>query len=210
MMRHPLFSVLQRVVAASFLGLALAAGAHAKADPNGAPDQFVQDIANEALTVLKQDPTLKSGNLTAVNQAVDKYILPYVDFNKTTRLAAGRYWRQATADQQKRLADAFRGTLIRTYSGALADVNQNTSITMLPFRGDASAKDVVVSSTVTRPSGAPVRVDYRLEKTPQGWKIYDINVEDIWLIQNYRNQFAQEIQSKGIEGLITALNQRNK
>ena len=210
MMRHPLFSALQRIVAASFLGLALASGAHAKADPNGAPDKFVQQIANEALTVLKQDPTLKSGNLAAVNQAVDTYILPYVDFNKTTRLAAGRYWRQATPDQQKRLADAFRGTLIRTYSGALSDVNQNTSITMLPFRGDASANDVVVSSTVTRPSGAPVRVDYRLEKTAQGWKIYDINVEDIWLIQNYRNQFAQEIQSKGIEGLITALNQRNK
>lgn len=210
MMRHPLFSILQRVVLASVMGLALASGAHAKADPNGAPDKFVLDAANEALTVLKQDPSLKSGNLSAVNQAVDKYILPYVDFTKTTRLAAGRYWRQANADQQTRLADAFRGTLIRTYSGALANVNQNTTITMLPFRGDASADDVVVSSTITRPSGAPVRVDYRLEKTPQGWKIYDINVEDIWLIQNYRNQFAQEIQSKGIEGLITALNQRNQ
>jgi len=200
----------QRYLMAMAMGLAVATGAHAAPDPNGPPDAFVQTAANEALTVLKSDNSLKSGDLRAVNAAVDKYILPYVNFTKTTRLAAGRYWREANADQQKRLADAFRGTLVRTYSGALSNVDQNTEIRMLPFRGDASANDVVVSSTVSRSAGAPVRVDYRLEKTPQGWKIYDINVEDIWLIQNYRNQFAQEIQRSGIEGLIKALNQRNQ
>jgi len=210
MTKHPLFAAFRHVLFAGLMGVAMMGQAHAKADPNGPPDKFVLDAANEALNVLKKDPNLKSGNLSAVNKAVDTYILPYVDFNKTTRLAAGRYWRQANADQQRRLADAFRGTLVRTYSGALANVDANTSITMLPFRGDASASDVVVSSTITRPSGNPVRADYRLEKTAQGWKIYDINVEDIWLIQNYRNQFAQEIQRSGIEGLIKALNQRNQ
>ena len=202
---------LSRSLAALFLSLGLIAISQARPDPHGAPDKFVEAAANEALMALKADPFLKAGNLTAVNKAVDTYILPYVDFTKTTRLAAARYWRQATPDQQARLADAFRGTLIRTYSGALANVDQKTHITMLPFRGDSSAKDLVVSSTLSRSNGGPVRVDYRLENTPQhGWKIYDINVEDIWLIQNYRNQFANEIQSKGIDGLIDTLNSRNQ
>jgi len=201
-----------RYAATVVLGLAMvgAAQAQSKPNPQGPPDQFVLDAANQALDVLKKDPNLKAGDLRAVNAAVDQYILPYVDFTKTTRLAAGRYWRQATPAQQTQLADAFRGTLIRTYSGALSNVDQNTQIKMLPFRGDANADDVVVSSTISRPSGAPVRADYRLGKTPEGWKIYDINVEDIWLIQNYRNQFSQEIQRSGIDGLIKALNQRNQ
>jgi len=206
----PIFTAFRKFLFAGLMGAALATTAQAKPDPNGPPDQFVLTAANEALAVLKNDPNLKAGDLAAVNKAVDTYILPYVDFNKTTRLAAGRYWRQASADQQRRLADAFRGTLIRTYSGALSNVDANTTITMLPFRGDAQASDVVVSSTISRPAGNPVRADYRLEKTAQGWKIYDINVEDIWLIQNYRNQFAQEIQRSGIEGLIKSLNQRNQ
>lgn len=210
MIKFPLFAAVRHVLFAGLMGVALLSQAQAKPDPNGAPDKFVLDAANEALAVLKKDPSLKSGNLAAVNKAVDTYILPYVDFNKTTRLAAGRYWRQANADQQRRLADAFRGTLVRTYSGALSNVDANTTITMLPFRGDPNASDVVVSSTISRAAGNPVRADYRLEKTAQGWKIYDINVEDIWLIQNYRNQFSQEIQRSGIEGLIKALNQRNQ
>lgn len=209
MTRQPLFTAFRQFLTAGLMGVALMASAHAKPDPHGAPDTFVLTAANEALAVLKNDPTLKSGDLSAVNKAVDTYILPYVDFTKTTRLAAGRYWLQASADQQRRLANAFRGTLVRTYSGALANVNANTTITMLPFRGNASASDVVVSSTISRPAGNPVRADYRLEKTPDGWKIYDINVEDIWLIQNYRNQFAQEIQRSGVDGLIKSLNQRN-
>ena len=209
-MQFTLLSQIKRFCAVGFLGLALAATAQAKPDPNGAPDKFVQDAANEALNVLKSDAQLRSGDLNRVNQAVDQHILPYVNFEKTTRLAAGRYWRQASADQQQRLAQAFRGTLVRTYSGALTRVNQQTKIAMLPFRGDANAKDVVVSSTISQPNDQPVRVDYRLEKTAQGWKIYDINVEGIWLIENYRNQFAQQINQNGVDGLINALNQRNQ
>jgi phospholipid transport system substrate-binding protein len=198
---------LSRSFATLFLGLGLIAVSQAKPDPHGAPDKFVEAAAHEALTAIKADPSLKAGNLNAVNKAVDTYILPYVDFIKTTRLAAALYWRQATPDQQTRLADAFRGTLVRTYSGALANVDQNTRITILPFRGDISVKDLVIRSTVSRSDGGTVRVDYRLENTPQhGWKIYDINVEDVWLINNYRNQFARAIQSKGIDSLINDLN----
>src|SRR5690606_34099638 len=143
------------------------AAAQAKPDPHGAPDQFVLDAANEALAALKADGQLRSGDLARVNQAVDTYILPYVNFRKTTQLAAGRYWRQATAEQKTALADAFRGTLIRTYSGALTGVTQATTIKLLPFRGDPNADDVVVRSLITQANGQPVGVDYRLEKDPQ-------------------------------------------
>lgn len=204
------FVKFSRALAMAAASVLVATAAHAAPDAMGAPDKFVQTAANEALDVLKRDPAARSGNLPHVNQVVDQYILPYVDFMKTTRLAAGRYWRQATPDQQQRLAQAFRGTLIRTYSGALAQVDARTVISMLPFRGDAQAKDVVVRSTISQSNGQPVGVDYRLERTAQGWKIYDLNVENIWLIENYRNQFSQQIGQNGIEGLITALNQRNK
>jgi len=201
-------SLLQRLMAAAILGIALAAAsAHAATvDPKAAPNDFVQAAADNALEALKQDKTAQNGNLTRINQLVDQYILPYVNFEKTTRLAAGRYWRQATPDQQQRLVAAFRNTLIRTYSGALANVDQKSSITMQPFRGDPNADDVVVRSQLSQSNGPAVGVDYRLEKTPEGWKIYDLNVEGIWLIQNYRNQFAQQIQQNGIDGLIDALN----
>ena len=133
-------------------------------------------------------------------------MLPYVNFEKTTRLAAGRHWRQASPEQRQQLVDAFKNTLIRTYSGALANVDQLSAINVGPFRGDPNAADVVVRSTISQSNGPDVGVDYRMENTPEGWKIYDLNVEGIWLIQNYRNQFSQVITEKGVDGLIQTLN----
>ncbi len=178
-------------------------------DPKAAPNEFVQTVANNALQAVKDDEAVKAGDLKRINQLVDELILPYVNFEKTTRLAAGRYWRQASPEQQQALVDAFRGTLVRTYSGALSNVDEVSRIDIQPFRGDPNADDVVVRSLVTQRNGPAVGVDYRLEKTPEGWKVYDVNVENIWLIQNYRNQFAQQIQQSGIDGLIKALNQNN-
>jgi len=209
-MQFHAFSLLQRLALTAVLGLACAFGAHAAPDPNGAPDVFVQQTADAALQVIKNDDRVKRGDLNRVNQVVDQYILPYVDFEKTTRLAAGPHWRQATQAQRQALSQAFRGTLIRTYSGALTGVDNSTRIQTLPLRGNAAqADDLVVRTTVSQSNGQPIAVDYRLEKTPAGWKIYDLNVEGIWLIQNYRNQFSQEINQNGIDGLIRALNQRN-
>ncbi|ARP88968.1 ABC transporter [Bordetella genomosp. 9] len=203
---HPI-SLLQRLAFAGLIGLAVAWSAHA-ANPQDPPDKLVQEAANEALQVLKTDGGVKNGDLGRVNQVVDQYILPYVDFQRTTQLAAGRYWRQATPEQRKALAEAFRGTLIRTYSGALTRVDNNTSIKVTS--SNIEGNDAVVRSTINQSNGQSVGVDYRLEKTAGGWKIYDLNVEGIWLIQNYRNQFAQEINQNGIDGLIKALNQRNQ
>jgi phospholipid transport system substrate-binding protein len=203
-------SLLQRLAFAGLLGLAAATAAQAKPDPNGPPDQFVLATANEALDVLKADGSVKAGNTARINQVVNEHILPYVNFQKTTRLATGRYWRQATEQQKTALAEAFRGTLVRTYSGALTRVTASTNVRALPFRGDAKADDVVVRTLISQANGQPTGVDYRLERTAQGWKIYDMNVEGIWLIENYRNQFAQQINQNGIDGLIQALNQRNQ
>lgn len=203
---------LQHAVVTSFLGLAVGAAAHAQkpVDTRAAPNQFVETVGNNALEALRNAPAAQQGDLNRINQLVDQYVLPYVNLEKTTRLAAGRYWRQANPQQQQQLVDAFKGTLIRTYSGALSKVDQISSLNILPFHGDPQAEDVVVRSTISQRNGPPVGVDYRLEKTPEGWKIYDLNIEGIWLIQNYRNQFAQQISQNGIDGLIQALNQQNR
>lgn len=196
-------------LAAGTLLAATAAQAQLPVDPKAAPNEFVQAVADNALQAVKNDNAVKNGDLNRINQLVDELILPYVNFEKTTRLAAGRHWRQGTPEQQQALVDAFRNTLVRTYSGALSSVDDVSRINIQPFRGDAGADDVVVRSLVTRSNGPSVGVDYRLEKTPEGWKVYDINIENIWLIQNYRNQFSQQISQSGIDGLINALNQRN-
>ena len=192
------------------LGLAVAAQAKQAVDPKAAPNDFVQMVGNNILEVLRQDTAAQQGDLNRINQLVDEYVLPYINLEKTTRLAAGRNWRQASEQQKKELVEAFKGTLIRTYSGALSKVDEVSALQILPFRGDANADDVVVRSSISQRNGPAVGVDYRLENTPAGWKIYDLNVEGIWLIQNYRNQFTEQINQNGIDGLITALNQQNK
>ncbi|VFR51010.1 Uncharacterized ABC transporter, auxiliary component YrbC [plant metagenome] len=207
------FGFASRLALTGLLALGVAATpARAQAvNQQAAPNEFVQQVADQLLDVLKKDTTLRSGNLARINQVVDQQLLPYVNFERTTRLAAGRNWRQATPEQQAALSQAFRGTLIRTYSGALTKVDQGTAVRLLPFRGDPNADDVVVRSQIIPQANAqPVGVDYRLEKTPKGWLIYDLNVEGIWLIENYRNQFSQEINRSGIDGLIKALNSRQQ
>ena len=184
--------------------------ASAAIDPGAAPADFVQAVGSNALEIVKQEQdTIRSGDLDAINAIVDVHVLPYVNLEKTTRLAAGRHWREASPAQREKLVDAFTGTLVRTYSSAFRRVDSKSRLEILPFRGDANASDVVVRSLLHQSDAPPVAIDYRLEKTAGGWKIYDLNVEGIWLIQNYRNQFAQQISQNGIDGLIDALNQRN-
>src|SRR5690606_862680 len=186
-----------------------AAHAQDTVDATKSPNDFVQTVANNALNAVKKDRAVKAGDLVSINKVINDYVLPYVNLEKTTRLAAGRHWRQATPDQQKRLIEAFKNTLLRTYSGAFTKIDSNSAFAMQPFRGAANANDVVVRSLLNQGHAPSVAIDYRLEKTPQGWKIYDLNVEGIWLIQNYRNQFSQQISQNGVEGLITALNAKN-
>lgn len=208
-------TVLTRFFHFLLLGLALSLAQLATAqatqaiDPSAAPDVFLGAVANRMLDAVKADPEALKGETTAISSLVRQHALPYVDMDKTTRLAAGRHWREATAAQQAALVQAFTGTLIRTYSGAFTRITPDTRITLQPFRGDPNADDTVVRTSVSQPNSSPIGVDYRLEKTPAGWKVYDLNVEGIWLIQNYRNQFSQEISRSGINGLIQALNAKS-
>jgi phospholipid transport system substrate-binding protein len=139
---------------------------------------------------------------------VDSKIMPNVNFARMTASAVGRGWKQATPEQQKRLQEEFKILLVRTYSGALAEVKDQT-ISMKPLRAAAADTEVVVKSEI-KGRGNPIQLDYRMEKSGDSWKIYDLNVLGVWLVETYRAQFAQEINASGVDGLIAKLAERNK
>jgi len=186
--------------------LALGAGA-ARAEAQ-APDVLIKQVSTEVLDAVKADKSIKAGDLQKIIALVDAKVMPHVDFQRMTSSAVGRYWRQATPDQQKRLQDEFKILLVRTYSGALSQVRDQT-VQLKPMRGSANDPEVVVKTEI-RGQGDPIQLDYRLEKSGDGWKIYDVNVLGVWLVENYRNSFAQEIGANGIDGLIAKLAERNK
>ncbi len=173
-----------------------------------APDALVKRLSDEVMAAIKADPAIQAGDIDRIVTLVDTKIMPNVNFARMTSSAVGRFWRQATPVQQKQLQDEFKILLVRTYSGALGEVKDQT-VSFKPMRARAEDIEVVVRSEV-RGRGEPVQLDYRLEKTPSGWKIYDLNVLGVWLVETYRTQFAQEISAKGIDGLIASLSQRNK
>jgi len=173
-----------------------------------APDALIKQVSTDVLDTIKADKSIQTGDVNKVMALVDAKVMPYVDFQRMTASAVGRYWRQATPEQQKRLQDEFKILLVRTYSGALAQVKDQT-VQLKPMRGSAADPEVVVKTEV-RGQGDPIQLDYRLEKAGDTWKIYDVNVLGVWLVENYRNSFAQEIGSNGIDGLIAKLAERNK
>jgi phospholipid transport system substrate-binding protein len=163
------------------------------------------------LDSIKADKTIQSGDVSQIVVLVDNKIMPNVNFPRMTASAVGPAWRQATPEQQKRLQDEFKILLVRTYAGALTQVSDQV-IVVKPLRAAAEDKEVVVRTEV-KGSGDPIQLDYKLEKTPgegAGWKIYNLNVLGVWLVETYRSQFAQEINAKGLDGLITTLVNRNK
>ncbi|MDM0104899.1 ABC transporter substrate-binding protein [Variovorax sp. J22R24] len=175
------------------------------------PDALVKRISTDVLETIKSDKSIKAGEIDKIMVLVDTKIMPNVNFQRMTASAVGPAWRQATPEQQKRLEAEFKTLLVRTYAGALDQVSDQT-VSVRPFRGSLDDKEVLVRTEV-RGGGDPVQLDYRLEKTPgeaAGWKIYNINVLGVWLVDTYRTQFAQQINSKGIDGLIAALAARNK
>ena len=176
-----------------------------------APDALIKRLSVDVLEAIKSDKAMRSGDLVKVVALVDARIMPNVDFQRMTASAVGPAWRQATPEQQKRLQEEFKIMLVRTYSGALSQVTDQ-SIVMKPLRASPDDKEVVVRSEI-KGSGDPIQMDYRLEKTPgvgAGWKIYNLNVLGVWLVETYLSQFAQEINAKGLDGLITTLTDRNK
>ena len=179
--------------------------AHAQATK--APDALIKEVSSDVLETLKKD-SIKPGDTQKVMTLVDQKVMPYVDFQRMTASAVGRYWRQATPEQQKQLQEQFKTLLVRTYSGALSQVADNQTIELQPMRSNPDDKEVVVRSQV-KGKGDPIQLDYRLEQTGSGWKIYDVSVLGVWLVENYRNSFAQEIGANGVDGLIKKLVERN-
>ena len=172
------------------------------------PDEMIRRLSVEVLNNIKADKDVQRGDLRKVTAFVDSKVMPNVNFTRMTASAVGRSWRQATPEQQRRLQEEFKNMLVRTYAGALSQVKDQT-IDVKPLRAGANDTEVVVRTEVLG-DGQAVQVDYRMEKTATGWRIYDLNVLGIWMVETYRTQFAQEISARGIDGLIATLAQRNK
>ena len=204
----------RRTLMQSAAALALAAGLpwhQAALAADEAPDALIKRLSSDVLETVRNDKSIKAGDVNKIMVLVNKTIMPHVNFRRMTAAAVGPGWRSATPEQQKSLQDEFKQLLVRTYSGALSQVSDQT-IVVKPLRMDAGDTDVLVRTEI-RGRGDPVQLDYRLEKTPGeggGWKIYNLNVLGVWLVETYRTQFAQEINAKGVNGLIDALAARNK
>ena len=194
-----------------FMAIGLLLGASAVMAADEAPDAFVKRISNETLDAVRADKSIKAGDINKTMQLVGSKLMQHVNFRRMTALATGPGWRKATPEQQERLQEEFKLLLIRTYSGALSQINDQV-IEVKPLRGASDEKNLVVQTEV-KGKGDPIQLDYRLEKTPgegAGWKIFDLNVLGIWLVENYRSQFSKEINAGGVDGLIKSLSDRNK
>ena len=173
-----------------------------------APDVLIQRVSTEVIDAVKADKAIQAGDVGRINALVDAKVMPSVNFQRMTASAVGRYWREATPEQRTRLQEEFKTLLVRTYSGALTQVRDQV-VQLKPMRSKPEDTEVVVRTEV-RGRGEPIQLDYRLEKTDASWKIYDVNVLGVWLVEQYRSSFAQEIGARGIEGLIGALAEKNK
>jgi len=211
---HPILNktfaaiALSLITATASFAQAPQAAANAGANANmSTPDGLVKFVVEDVMSTIKSDKAIQSGDLRKVNALVDQKILPYSDFQKTTRLAMGRNWSKATPAQQALITQEFKTLLIRIYGGALAQV-KDQKIQYKPFRASADDTDVIVRTAVVG-KGEPIQLDYRLEKTGNAWRVYDINILGAWLVESYRNQFNDQVSKGGIDGLIQFLQQRN-
>jgi phospholipid transport system substrate-binding protein len=176
-----------------------------------APDALIERLTKDALDTIEKDPSVQAGDVGRIMQLIDEKVMPHLDFQRMTASAVGPGWRQATPEQRKRLEAEFKKLLVRTYAGAMSQA-KNLSFSVKPLRASPDDKEVVVR-TLIKGRGDPAQLDYRLEKTPgvgAGWKIFNLNVLGVWLVDTYRSQFAAEINAKGVDGLIATLTERNK
>ncbi|MFK7964224.1 MAG: phospholipid-binding protein MlaC [Burkholderiaceae bacterium] len=173
-----------------------------------APDKLIGQVSAEVLTKIKADPKIQAGDFSRISTLVDETIMPHVNFKRMTALAVGRGWRAATPEQRTGLIEEFRVLLLRTYSGAMSQLKDET-VQMRRMRGKPDDDEVIVRSNIIG-RGEPIQLNYRMEKNPDGWKIFDINVLGVWLIETYRNQFKQIVNRDGVDGLLSTLKSKNE
>jgi phospholipid transport system substrate-binding protein len=214
-------TVLKKSVRAAVLGVALSSASlaaftgamltttSAMAQAQEGPEALIKRVSGEALDRIQKDPELAAGDIKKINTMIDQVIMPHVNFQRMTALAVGRSWRSATPEQQKQLQSEFRSLLVRSYANAFAAAKDRT-IRVKPVRMEAADTEATVNTELVPKRGDPVTVGYRLEKAADGWKAYDVNILGVWLVDNYRNQFTQEINAKGVDGLIKSLVEKNK
>lgn len=188
-------------------GMALAPSAFAQA--NEAPDQLIKRLSTEIIDSAKTDKEIQAGNRKRIDEMVEVKVLPHINFDRMTSLAVGKNWRGATPEQQKQLVSEFRTLLVHTYSGAISQI-KDQKVEFKPLRAAADDTEVEVKSVVIQARGEPLQLSYRLEKSANGWKIFDINVLGAWLVETYKGSFAAEVNKTGVDGLIKTLVEKNK
>lgn len=174
-----------------------------------APDALAKSVTDEVLAIVRADKDIQSGNKKKVLDLVETKVVPHFNFAHMAQLAMGKNWRQASAEQQKALTGEFRTLLVRTYTAAFTQY-KNQTVEYRPLQLAPEDTDVVVKSLIKQPSGQPVAIDYGMEKTDKGWKVYNVKIEGISLVENYRNTFNSEVQRNGVDGLIRSLAEKNK
>jgi phospholipid transport system substrate-binding protein len=173
------------------------------------PDQLVKRLSAEIIELAKTDKDVQAGNQKRILELVETKVLPYINFSRMTSLAAGKSWRDATPEQQKQLTEEFRSLLVYTYANTISQI-KDQRVEFKPFRAAPEDTEVEVKSQIIPTRGEPIILNYRLEKTPSGWKIYDISVLGAWLVETYKGNFSAEISKSGIDGLIKTLSEKNK
>ena len=194
------------LIAALVLGLGVQFAALAD---TVAPDALVKGVTDDVITIVRQDKAIQAGDTRKAVELVETKVLPYFDFAHMTRLAVGKDWKQASADQKAQLTQEFKTLLVRTYSNALTQY-RNQQIDFKPLKAKPEDTDVVVRTEVRQPGAKPVQIDYSLDKQGDSWKVYDVMVAGVSLVTNYRDSFGQEVRAGGIDGLIKSLKDKNK
>jgi phospholipid transport system substrate-binding protein len=185
---------------------AFAVGGRAEVMP---PDVLARNTTNEVLRIVRQDKDLKNGNTRKILALVEEKVLPNFDFRKMTQLAVGKNWSKATPEQQQELVNQFKTMLVRTYSASLTSVS-DYKIEFTPLKSAPGDGDVTVNTVVSKPGAPPIPIDYRMEKQDEGWKVFDVLVDNVSMVTVYRNSFNSEVRKGGIEGLVAALSRRNQ
>ncbi|MCL2022427.1 MAG: ABC transporter substrate-binding protein [Betaproteobacteria bacterium] len=199
---------MKRLISLLFFAALLFVGSGVRAQ-GVAPDQLVQNVTEDVLKVLRQDKAIQAGNINAISKMVDTRVLPHFNFRRMTQLAVGRSWREASAAQQNELVLQFHDLLVRTYANAIVSY-RDQKVVYKPLKMNPGDTEVLVRTEITQTGGSPITLDYSMEKTDKGWKVYDVVVGGVSLVTNYRETFAQEIRAGGIDGLIRALAEKNK
>ena len=201
-------ATIRKVIKAAALSLAVALAAPARAQ-DVPPDQLVKSVTLEVVDLITKDKEIQAGNRTKLIQLIDAKVLPHFNFGAMTALAMGQSWNKATPEQKKRMTEEFRTLLVRTYASALAAYSEQ-KFDFRPLRAKPTDTDVTVQVRVLQPGAQPVPIDYSMEKTAAGWKVYDVMVGGVSLVANYRTEFNNVVRSDGIDGLIKSLATKNK